>query len=50
MVSFGLDGRRAAVPVFPVKLRSHAAFFAAVLMGIIFNFAGSAASQMSANF
>ncbi|CAN5324917.1 DHA2 family efflux MFS transporter permease subunit [soil metagenome] len=50
LVSFGFYGSRAAFPVFPVKLLTHPAFFAAVLMGIIFNFASSASSQMSANF
>jgi len=50
LVSFGFYGSRAVSPVFPVKLLIHPAFFAAVLMGITFNFASSASSQMSANF
>lgn len=50
LIAFGVYGSRAAHPVFPVKLFTHPAFFAAVLMGIIFNFASSASSQTSVNF
>ncbi|MBU4213443.1 MAG: MFS transporter [Actinobacteria bacterium] len=41
---------RTASPVFPVHLLRHPAFVAAALMGVLFNFAGSATSQMTANF
>lgn len=39
-----------ASPVFPVRLLRHPAFLAAALMGVLFNFASSATSQMTANF
>ncbi|MDF1478987.1 MFS transporter [Leifsonia sp. H3M29-4] len=50
LVAFGIYGARAANPVFPVKLLTHPAFLAAVLMGVIFNFASSASSQTAVNF
>lgn len=50
LVGFGIYGSHAASPVIPIRLFRHPAFFAAVLMGIMFNFASSASSQMSANF
>jgi len=50
LLAFGAYASRAASPVFPVKLLTHPAFLAAVLMGIFYNFASSAASQMSSNY
>lgn len=50
LVVFGSYGSRAKNPVFPVKLLTHPAFFAAVLMGVVFNFASSASSQTAVNF
>ncbi|MHA7269754.1 MFS transporter [Arthrobacter sp. HLT1-20] len=50
LASFGIYASRAASPVFPVKLLTHPAFLAAVVMGIFYNFASSAASQMSSNY
>lgn len=50
LAGFGYHGSRAANPVFPPKILAHPAFLAAVLLGVVFNFASGASSQMSANF
>jgi MFS family permease len=47
---FAYYGSRISHPLFPPRIFLHPAFLAAVLMGIVFNFASGATSQMSANF
>ncbi|PKQ31839.1 MAG: hypothetical protein CVT62_05455 [Actinobacteria bacterium HGW-Actinobacteria-2] len=47
---FAVYGSRSSHPLFPPRIFAHPAFLAAVLMGVIFNFASGASSQMSANF
>jgi len=50
LAGFAYYGSRTSHPLFPPRIFTHPAFLAAVLMGVIFNFASGATSQMSANF
>jgi MFS family permease len=50
LAGFGYHGSTAPNPVFPPRILAHPAFLAAVLLGIVFNFASGGSSQMSANF
>jgi MFS family permease len=50
LAGFGYHGSRSPHPLFPPRIFAHPAFLAAVLMGVVFNFASGASSQMSANF
>ncbi len=50
LIWFARHGSVIANPLFPPKIFTHPAFFAAVLFGILFNFVNGASSQMSANF
>lgn len=50
LTSFAVYGSRSGNPLFPPRIFTHPGFFAAVLLGILFNFASAVSSQMSANF